>query len=78
MSRKRNSSTSVTDFDIANPATHWRRPVAGIDPLENATDPVFGENKRALEKTDGKSMATARCAVVGVAPVRSGGTDMSS
>ncbi|KAK2019296.1 hypothetical protein LZ32DRAFT_227761 [Colletotrichum eremochloae] len=76
--RKRNSSTSVTDFDIANPATHWRKPVAGAAPSQHATDPVFGENKHILEKIDGKSVATARCAVVNAIPVLSDGTDRSS
>ncbi|KAK1979142.1 hypothetical protein LZ30DRAFT_597549 [Colletotrichum cereale] len=76
--RRRNSSISVTDFDIANPATHRRKPVAGVDPLKNATDPVFGENKQALEKLDGSSVATARCSVVSAVPVPSDGTDSSS
>ncbi|KAK1997878.1 hypothetical protein LX36DRAFT_56272 [Colletotrichum falcatum] len=72
--RKRNSSTSVTDFDIANPATYWRRPVAGTDPFQNTTNPVFGENKHELEKLDTKSLATARCTVVKVVPLETDGS----
>ncbi|KAK2065469.1 hypothetical protein LY76DRAFT_276986 [Colletotrichum caudatum] len=76
--RKRNSSASVTDFDMANPATRWRRPVAGIDPLQNTTDPSLGENKHTLKKLDGESVAAARCAVVSAVPVQSDATDRSS
>ncbi|KZL76167.1 hypothetical protein CT0861_02885 [Colletotrichum tofieldiae] len=78
MPRKRKSSTSVTDLDMTNLATHWRRPVAGVDPLKTATDPVFGENKHILEDLDGKPVATARCAVVSAVPVPIDGSERPS
>ncbi|KZL72118.1 hypothetical protein CI238_00934 [Colletotrichum incanum] len=76
--RKRKSSTSVTDLDMTNLATHWRRPVAGVDPLQIATDPVFGGDKRMPEELDGKPMATTRCAVVSAVPVPINGSERSS
>ncbi|GKT50309.1 uncharacterized protein ColSpa_10490 [Colletotrichum spaethianum] len=63
MPRKRKSSTSSIDFDMTNPATHWRRSVTGADPLQIATDPIFGDNKHTLEDLDGKSVVMTRCAM---------------
>ncbi|KAI8175567.1 hypothetical protein K4K51_007377 [Colletotrichum sp. SAR 10_75] len=44
VSKSRKTSGIGTDFNMADPATHLRKPVSGVDPLLIATDPVFGGN----------------------------------
>ncbi|KAL0942457.1 uncharacterized protein CTRU02_200343 [Colletotrichum truncatum] len=43
--RSRKSSGSAVDYNVADPATYWRKPVAGVDPLLNTTTPAFEESK---------------------------------
>ncbi|OLN85876.1 hypothetical protein CCHL11_05443 [Colletotrichum chlorophyti] len=74
MLRKRKvSSSSIAEFNMTDPATHWRKPVSGVDPLLIATNPVFRESKfRVPEKpleSEVRSGATAKCAIAHIVPV---------
>ncbi|TKW52700.1 hypothetical protein CTA1_5698 [Colletotrichum tanaceti] len=78
MPRKRKPSISATESDVTDAAIHWRKPVAGVDSLHSAIDPVFGGDNHILEKLDGDPSATAKCAVASAVPVASDGSKMSS
>ncbi|WQF88725.1 hypothetical protein CDEST_13739 [Colletotrichum destructivum] len=78
MPRKRKPSTSATEFDVTDAATHWRKPVAGVDSLHSATDPMSAGDQHILKKLDGNPSATAKCAVASAVPVASDGSKMSS
>ncbi|KAF9882128.1 hypothetical protein CkaCkLH20_00164 [Colletotrichum karsti] len=53
------------DFDLADPATHWRKPVLGVDPLLNATNPVFEEKRSDMPEKiferENEPAAKSRC-----------------
>ncbi|KAK1543391.1 hypothetical protein CPAR01_04024 [Colletotrichum paranaense] len=69
--RRKNSSTETDSNDIAESATHWRKPVAGVSPFQTATDPISRDNSNA--STKGMSMIgrATKCAVVNAVPVPS-------
>ncbi|OHE95325.1 hypothetical protein CORC01_09336 [Colletotrichum orchidophilum] len=45
--RIQGNSSSGTDFNVSDSASYWRNPVAGVQPFQTATDPVFRDNSHA-------------------------------
>lgn len=78
--RRTNSSTETDSDDVAELATYWRKPVAGVSPFQTATDPIPRDNSNASTKGMGMGMAdrVTKCAVVNAVPVPSSQSKHSS
>ncbi|KAK2755180.1 hypothetical protein CKAH01_01072 [Colletotrichum kahawae] len=68
LSKSRKTTSIGTDFNMADPATHLRKPVSGVDPLLIATDPVFGGNAvvepREIFTRENEPGAKIRCIAI--------------
>ncbi|KAK1511839.1 hypothetical protein CTAM01_00769 [Colletotrichum tamarilloi] len=76
--RRTNSSAETDSNDIAESATHWRKPVAGVSPFQTATDPISRDNSNASTKGMIMIGRAKKCAVVNAVPVPSSQSKNSS